>query len=510
MGVNWGAVAGGVNQGLHQGVRTIADIVNIQHAKAAEERQQNLYNYQMKKLADEDAPVFLDTFRQNNPNVGDNVFNALKARGEAAGLVYKSADGREFVKRGQAKEFMKFLGADDKEELIGAQLKDLSAAHDALSVEYANVKDKAGDEAQKLKAKLDELTKQHDALSYQSTAYLQKKALDIKAKEAERKAIPTIGQIKGQLATNALAGQDIGDVGNKLLGMTGDANQTEQQLTARALKGDKEAQAILDAMQTRKLNIAKENRAIIGNPAGKNSFPNWEQADKEMAFQGKMLTGKDPMFASRDAESRAAFSQGYNQYIRSKGFRASDIALMQADYRAGNMSLGNMSKQEAPMNAFVLNINKQIGKLEELYKNDDRIGLRLLDLPLRELKLRAKGSGLEASRASYLLEISNEIGKLSSGASASVQQLSDSAKEDWKKVHDPNLSLKELMIVLNSTRDQANMRMSTWREAKEAVRANIRGLGTDNGAAAPASGETPVPAGHKGFTFKDGKLVPNQ
>ena len=237
------------------------------------------------------------------------------------------------------------------------------------------------------------------------------------------------------------------------------------------------AAEVLKAKQDRDLEKAKANRAILGNPAGAQAFPVWPEEDKQMAYQTKMLTGKNPTFSSRDSESRAGFEKGYNAFINSKGFSASDIALMQADYRAGNMSLGNMTKQEAPMNAFVLNINKQITKLETLYSNNDRVGIRLLDLPLRELKVKAKGSGLEASRASYLLEISNEIGKLSSGASASVQQLSDSAKEDWKKVHDPNLSLKELMVVLNATRDQANMRMTTWREAKEEVRASLKGLG---------------------------------
>ena len=42
-----------------------------------------------------------------------------------------------------------------------------------------------------------------------------------------------------------------------------DANATDQQLTARSLKGDKEAQAILDSMDARKLKVAKAGRAVI-------------------------------------------------------------------------------------------------------------------------------------------------------------------------------------------------------------------------------------------------------
>lgn len=254
------------------------------------------------------------------------------------------------------------------------------------------------------------------------------------------------------------------------------------------------------------------NKAI-GQQAATNYDPNktfskWEQPDKEMAFQTKMITGKDPKFGFGDRVSNNDYSREYNQYLRSKGLTAGDVALMQSDYKAGDMSLKNMAKQEAPMSAFVLNINKQIGKLEELYKNDDRVGLRLLDVPIRELKVRAQGSGLEATRASYLLEVSNEIGKLSSGASASVQQLSDSAKEDWKKVHDPNLSLKELMLVLKATRDQANMRMTTWREAKEEVRKNLKASGVQEPSPQQAQNAPPVNLLKEGTstTFKNGQV----
>ncbi len=33
------------------------------------------------------------------------------------------------------------------------------------------------------------------------------------------------------------------------------------------------------------------------------------------------------------------------------------------------------------------------------------------------------------------------------------------------------------MKVVNATRDQANMRMQTWRDAKEEVRTQLRGMG---------------------------------
>lgn len=212
-----------------------------------------------------------------------------------------------------------------------------------------------------------------------------------------------------------------------------------------------------------------------------NGFKSWSPASKEQEFMEHAITGVPPVNTRGLAGAdRQEYAKEFAAWKVSKGFTPQMMALMKADYKAGDMTLKNMSKQEAPMSAFVLNINKQIAKVEELYKKQDRTGMRFLDLPIRELMVKAKGSGDEAVKASYLLEISNEIGKLSSGSSASVQQLSDSAKEDWKKVHDPNLSMKEIMKVVNATRDQANMRMQTWRQAKEEVRNTMRFLGAED------------------------------
>jgi hypothetical protein len=259
-----------------------------------------------------------------------------------------------------------------------------------------------------------------------------------------------------------------------------------------------------DATQHGKLLSKTMNQTTIYNQGKKEAegFKSWTPDAKEQEFMLHMMTGKPPVSASgMGGNDRQAYAKAYAQWKVDKGIRPQDIALMQADYRAGDMALKNMKKQEAPMSAFVGNINKQIEKVKQLYDNNDRIGLRLLDLPLRELKVRAMGSGDEAVKASYLLEISNEIGKLSSGASASVQQLSDSAKEDWKKVHDVNLPMKEIMKIVNATRDQANMRLGTWKEAGEAVRNQIRFMGTGD------SGGTSSPAQDYDYEYKNGKLI---
>jgi hypothetical protein len=242
--------------------------------------------------------------------------------------------------------------------------------------------------------------------------------------------------------------------------------------------------------------VAKQVLSISDQNKQKEGFSSWTPEAKKQEFKEHMITGQPPVNVRGLAgNDRQIYAKEYAQWKVDNQFSPQDVALIKSDYKAGDMSLKNMTKQEAPMSAFVLNINRQISKIEELYKANDRIGLRLIDRPIRELRVMAKGSGDEAVKASYLLEISNEIGKLSSGASASVQQLSDSAKEDWKKVHDPNLSMKEIMKVVNATRDQANMRISTWKEAKQEVRKNIMKLAADNSEYEPF--EIKLPAGIK-------------
>lgn len=256
-----------------------------------------------------------------------------------------------------------------------------------------------------------------------------------------------------------------------------DDQRLERELTAQY--GRKPTDAEFNAKkQERAVEIAGAKAGAVETAKGAGGFTTWTPEAQKQAFMTNVLTKETPASVKGlGGNDRKAYAKAYGQWQVDAGFSPQDIALMQADYRAGDVSLKNMAKQEAPMDAFVGNINKQIAKVKQLYDNNDRTGLRMLDLPVRELKTRALGSGEEAVKASYLLEISNEIGKLSSGASASVQQLSDSAKEDWKKVHDVNLSMKDIMTIVNATRDQANMRMESWRDAKQDVRRQLGEIG---------------------------------
>ena len=127
-------------------------------------------------------------------------------------------------------------------------------------------------------------------------------------------------------------------------------------------------------------------------------------------------------------------------------------------------SIDNQEKQRGMMGSFVSNINKQIDRVDEMAQNLSRIDVRILDMPKRTAVTKLKGSGFEKAYEAYLLEISNEIAKLSTGSSASIRELSTDAQERWANIHDPNLSLNQIKTILNETKRMAEMRLASTDE----------------------------------------------
>jgi len=148
------------------------------------------------------------------------------------------------------------------------------------------------------------------------------------------------------------------------------------------------------------------------------------------------------------------------------GISGSDRALESANYKANRSSLMFQEKQRGAAKSFVQNINGQLDKIGKIMQDTiSRVGTRAIDLPIRELKTRFAGSGHERVLESYLMEVSREIGKLSTGSQASIAELSVDAQKKWDRIHDPNLSFRDLKEILAATRDQANIRLKSIEDA---------------------------------------------
>jgi hypothetical protein len=171
---------------------------------------------------------------------------------------------------------------------------------------------------------------------------------------------------------------------------------------------------------------------------------------------------------------------------------ALSILRKQSDTKAIQGSLGFLEKQVSSMGSFVSNLNQQVDKVGQLSKELETSDARLLNIPLRAIRGRIAGSALQAKYDMYLTEIENEIGKLASGSTASIAELSVGAQERWAKIHDKNLSIKDMMSLLEETKAAANMRVKSVND--ELIKARERMVTRDySGLGSPATVAPQVP-----------------
>jgi hypothetical protein len=136
--------------------------------------------------------------------------------------------------------------------------------------------------------------------------------------------------------------------------------------------------------------------------------------------------------------------------------------LPEARLKAVGGVLTQLTKQRGAMGSFVKNMTDQVTRVNTIMEDIvSRVNLRAIDLPKRELLKSLKGSGNEAIIEAYMAEISNEIGKISTGSSQSIRELSTEAQARWNKIHDPNLSFKELSKILTETQHMGQIRLDS-------------------------------------------------
>ncbi len=260
--------------------------------------------------------------------------------------------------------------------------------------------------------------------------------------------------------------------------MLGDKNITDNQLYALAESGDvdpevkKLANNILQRKQDEKVKQAKATADAKNQ--GHTPFGQWSKYQKEWWFKNRKETGELPPFAWGDKDSRTQFSQEYADWAKNQGISGAEAKTDAETFKALSKSLANQERSRGMMGGFVNNLNQQIDRVNEIYKDIQRIGIRGLDKPLRELKVRAAGSGQERVIEAYLTEISNEIAKLSTGSQASIAELSVGAQDRWNKIHDPNLSLKELVKILDETKQMASMRIKSADKEIESTKQRMK------------------------------------
>ena len=242
---------------------------------------------------------------------------------------------------------------------------------------------------------------------------------------------------------------------------------TENELVQLAAKGDKNAQKMLDAINKQAGN--KASAQSKGKIAGLLAKMGGAEGVAKAVIEGKEDWGK----------IKNTFGVPLIEVIRNKILETDknfDFIVPTNVYKSLSGSLVNQEKQYGMMQSFVKNINAQVDRVGERMKDIGRWDLRALDMPMRTLKKKFKGSGKEVVLDAYLTEISNEINKLSQGSQASIAQLGEESQKRWNAIHDPNLSLKELQIILDETKNMANMRMKSVSDTIELTQERMRNV----------------------------------
>lgn len=222
-----------------------------------------------------------------------------------------------------------------------------------------------------------------------------------------------------------------------------------------------------------------------------------------------LLTGKLPFTGMGGLGKREMINES-GRIAEENGWTSNMVLRMQADFKSLDKSLSSQRKNYDAMNGFVINMDKQMERLEEIYSKLPRAQYRLLNVPLVKLRSIAEGSGEEASAAALLIELGNESGKLSTNSAASIRELSEGAQKQWSKIHDNTLSMAELKKVLDTTRQLGHDRLESTRKAMEFTAEGIESLGggrqQDKPAAQEGSARSAPRVGEikSGYRFKGG------
>jgi len=325
-------------------------------------------------------------------------------------------------------------------------------------VAVAKEKDKISDE------NVATANKRADALKRQQN--IENRIADTKAKRAylaDQEKVGTVTPLKGlpgkatvYMGKGTHSVQSISNIKNK--------TRTRAQLTIDAAKGDKEAQGYIETLADKDVALARRRGSAV-------------QVGKMEALESRMdLDGlARSIIAGKEKFSSAKNTMGVpvTELLR-KRILALDpnfnFVKPEVTVKGVSASILQQQKQRGAAGSFVKNIDAQVDRVTEIMgdlSKIHRLGARVLDIPRRKLLRSVKGSGLENVVEAYNMEISREIGKLSTGSQASVKELSVEAQEKWDKIHDPNLSLNELTKVLKETKHMAVLRIKSMEEELE-------------------------------------------
>jgi hypothetical protein len=237
----------------------------------------------------------------------------------------------------------------------------------------------------------------------------------------------------------------------------------------KASQGDPEAKRYLEAKQGfigEKAGAAQAGRTKAVDPGAV------DEAIEEMRAGNPLPMGFGQPF-------REAVAAELNARIKGGQITRSEVASNPQFRKALGSSFTFQQKSYNQLDAYVKNLDKQIDRFGKISEDLGRFDTKLLNIPLVALKTQVAGSAIEAKALAYITEISTETAKIAGGAQASIREPSVELQERWNKIHDRTLSIKDLLDVMQETKELGNIRLGSVKEELESTSELMKKLGTE-------------------------------
>lgn len=157
-----------------------------------------------------------------------------------------------------------------------------------------------------------------------------------------------------------------------------------------------------------------------------------------------------------------------------------------ASTKAIQGSLNFLEKQKSSMGSFVENMQEQIKAVKEISDNLAMSDIKLLNKPWRTIR-RYLGSAQQQKYDLFLGEITRENSKLATGSTQSIAAPAVEETKFWDRIHDKELSVKDMLELLIATAKAGDIRMASVNNAIEQAKQRLRkpATGGDTGSSKP-------------------------
>ncbi len=132
--------------------------------------------------------------------------------------------------------------------------------------------------------------------------------------------------------------------------------------------------------------------------------------------------------------------------------------------KAIGSAITQLHKQMAAMGSFVQNMDKQIEEVSRMSEDLFLFDTRILNIPYRFIRQKILGDPDLAQYDMLLKDLARETAKMAGGATQSIAAMSVEEIKEWDKIHDKNLSIKDMLQVLRKTRQVAQIRLDSVRD----------------------------------------------